>query len=69
MKYILEIPENKIAFAEEFFKSISFVKNVKAIAPNEITNTAILKDIEDYESKKVVPTPLNLAELKAMINA
>jgi hypothetical protein len=69
MKYILEIPENKTAFAEEFFKSISFVKKVKAIAPNEITNITILKGIEDYESKKVVPTPLNLAELKAMINA
>ena len=69
MKYILEIPENKIAFAEKFFKSISFIKNVKAIAPNEITNTTILKDIDDYESKKLVPTPLNLAELKAMINA
>ena len=49
MKYILEISENKIAFAEEFFKSISFVKNVKAIAANEITNTAILKSIDEYE--------------------
>ena len=53
MKYIVEIPDNKIAFAEEFFKSISFVKNVKAITPNEITNTSILKGIEDYESKSV----------------
>jgi hypothetical protein len=69
MKYILDIPENKIAFAEEFFKSISFVKKVKAIASNEITNTTVLKAIEEYESKKVTPTPLNLAELKAMINA
>jgi hypothetical protein len=69
MKYILDIPENKMAFAEEFFKSVSFVKKVKAIASNEITNTAILKGIEDYESKKVKPSPLNLTELKAMINA
>ena len=69
MKYILEIPENKIAFAEEFFKSISFIKKVKSIAPNEITNTGILKGIEDYETKKIIPTPLNLAELKAMVNA
>jgi hypothetical protein len=69
MKYILEIPENKIAFAEEFFKSISFIKKVKSIAPNEITNTAILKGIEGYETKKIIPTPLNLAELKAMVNA
>lgn len=69
MKYIIEIPENKMAFAEEFFKSISFVKKVKPIASNEITNPVILKEIEDYESKKTTPTPLNLAELKAMINA
>lgn len=69
MKYIVDIPENKMTFAEEFFKSISFVKKVTAIAPNEITNTVILKGIEDYQSKKVIPTPLNLAELKAMINA
>jgi hypothetical protein len=34
-----------------------------------ITNPVILKEIEDYESKKTTPTPLNLAELKAMINA
>lgn len=64
-----DIPENKIAFAEEFFKSISFVKKVKAIAYNEITNAAILIGIEDYESKKATPTPLCLKELKAMINA
>ena len=37
MKYILEIPENKIAFAEEFFKSVSFIKKIKAIASNEIS--------------------------------
>ena len=69
MKYILEIPENKTAFAEEFFKSVSFIKNVKMLLPNEITNAAILKSIEDYESKNVKPIPFNLAELKAMIDA
>ena len=68
MKYILEIPENKMALAEEFFKSISFIKSIKAIAPNEITKASILKEIEDYESKKITPTPLNLTELKAMID-
>ena len=69
MKYILEIPENKSEFAIEFFKSISFIKKVTAIVPNEITNLSLLKSIEDYESKKTQPTPLNLAELKEMINA
>jgi hypothetical protein len=69
MKYILDIPENKSAFAVEFFKSVSFVKKVTLVLPNEITNQAILKSIEDYESKSTKPTPLNLAELKAMLNA
>jgi hypothetical protein len=71
MKYILDIDiaDNKIAFAEEFFKTISFVKKVRVIPGNEITNLAILQSIEDYEKGKVKPTPLNLAELKAMIHA
>jgi hypothetical protein len=71
MKYILDIDiaDNKITFAEEFFKTISFVKKVRAIASNEITNPAILQSIENYEKGKVRPTPLNLAELKAMIHA
>lgn len=71
MKYILEIEiaDNKASFAEEFFKNISFVKKVRSIAPNEITNSAILQSIEDYEKGKVTPTRLSLEELKAIINA
>ncbi|MEI8203902.1 MAG: hypothetical protein WCH34_12860 [Bacteroidota bacterium] len=69
MKYIIDIAENKSAFAEEFFKSISFIKNVKAIRPNEITNPAVLESIEQYEKGKVEPCPLSLAELKQMLNA
>ena len=69
MKYILDIPENKSAFAEEFFKSVNFVTKIKVISSNEITNSAILKSIEEYESKKIIPTPLNLKELKEMLDA
>lgn len=71
MKYTLEIEidENKASFVEEFFKAISFVKKVRPIASNEITNPKILKSIESYEKKIVNPTPLNLSELKKMINA
>jgi hypothetical protein len=71
MKYILDIDiaDDKRTFAEEFFKTISFVKKVTAIASNEITNPAILQSIEDYEKGKAKPTPLNLSELKAMLNA
>ena len=66
MKYIIDIAENKSAFAEEFFKNVSFFKNVKAIPPNEITNPAILESIELYEKGKVKPSPMSLAELKQM---
>ena len=69
MKYILDIPENKTAFAEELFRSISFVTKVKAILPNEITNSAILQSMEEYEKGKIKPTPLSLPELKEMLNA
>ena len=71
MRYLLDIDiaDNKTSFAEEFFKTISFVKKVRVIASNEITNPTILQSIEDYEKGKAKPTPLNLTELKAMINA
>lgn len=69
MRYILDIDDNKSTFAEEFFKTISFVKKVQAIPTNQITNPEILQSIDDYEKRKIKPTPLNLAELKAMINA
>jgi len=68
MKYLLEVPDNKSDFAEEFFKTISFVKNIKQITSNEITNPLILKSIEDYETGKLNPTPLSLKELKDMLN-
>jgi hypothetical protein len=71
MKYILEIEVagNETTFVEKFLKNISFVKAVKPVASNEITNPAILQSIEAYEKGKISPTPLSLSELKAMINA
>jgi len=69
MKYILEIPDNKKTFAEEFFKSVSFIKNIKTVADNEITNIAILTSIEQYENSKIQPTVLNLEDLKKLMNA
>lgn len=69
MKIVVEVNDNKANFLIEFLKSISFVKKAKVIEGNEITNPDILQSIEDYETKKVTPTPLNLAELKAMLHA
>ena len=68
MKYILEIEEGKASMAEEFFKCISFIRGVKAIQPNEITNPAILKSIEQYENGTIALTPLSLVELKEMLH-
>ena len=69
MKYILEVADADTSFAEKFFKNVAFVKKIKQIHPNEITNPTILKSIEDYESHNSKPTPLSLTELKAFINA
>lgn len=65
----LEVAEDKLAFAEEFFKSISFIRRVRMIPANEITNPEILESIAAYEAGKVRPTPLNLSELKSMLDA
>jgi hypothetical protein len=69
MKIVVDINDSKLAFAMEFFKNVSFIKRAKAIAPNEITNFEVLESIEGYEKGKVKPTPVNLKELKAMIDA
>lgn len=62
MRFLLDIDvaDNNSEFVLEFFKTISFVKNVKVIECNEITNPAILQSIEDYENNYVQPTPICL---------
>ncbi len=69
MKYVVEVIDKDVDFAEEFFKKVSFIKKAKALKPNEITNPEILKSIEEYEQGKVKPTPLSLKKLKALLNA
>ena len=71
MKYKieLELPESKLALAMEFLRSLSFVKNVKAVAPNEVTNEKIRSGIEAYETGLVKPIPASLAELKELLHA
>lgn len=71
MKYRieLEMPENKWAIALEFLKSLSFIKNVKEISANEITNERILKRIEEYEAGISESKPFTLGELKEKYNA
>lgn len=60
----------KLSFILDMFKSMGFISKVKVIeSTNEITNPQILQSIEEYETGKTQPTPLNLTELKAMMNA
>jgi len=68
MKILVEVSNNKADSAMEVLKSISFVKNVKQVALNEVTNPFILLSKGDYEKEKINPTPLNLTGLNAMIN-
>jgi hypothetical protein len=42
LKHSIEILESKMAFAEELFKSISFIRSFTPIASNEITNSSVL---------------------------
>lgn len=58
MKIIVEVNDNKADYAIEFFKNISFIKKIRCIAKNEITNAAILQSIEAYERKKIKATPV-----------
>ncbi|TKK71493.1 hypothetical protein FC093_00250 [Ilyomonas limi] len=69
MKILLEVADNKADLLLELLKDISFIKDAKQTGDTEITNPAILKSIEDYESGKVQPTPCNLEDLKALIDA
>ena len=71
MKYLvdIEINNDKVEFAEEVLRSLNFVRKVSLVSENEITNPQILQSIEDYESGKVMPTPLSLLELKSLFDA
>jgi len=69
MKIVVEIPDNKAGLAMEFFKNLSFIKKVKPVAKNEITNKTILKSITEYETGKAKPTVINLNQLKKILNA
>jgi hypothetical protein len=71
MKYTIEldVAGNKMPLVQDFLRAISFVRHVRVVPHNEITNAAILQSIEAYESGMVSPTPLSLSELKEMLNA
>ena len=68
-KIELDVPEQKLSLVLEFLKGVSFIKNIRTVAPNEITSQKILDSIEDFETGKTEPVSMSLAELKALIHA
>ena len=69
MKIVLDVENSKVELFMEFMRSLSFVKSTQQLEPGLITNQAILKSIDDYESGSVQPTPANLDDLRALLNA
>ena len=68
MKYVIEIPDNKTLLAEEFLKAVTFIKNIRRVQANEITNPILLQSIEEYENGKIQATSFNLEELRQIIH-
>jgi ABC-type lipopolysaccharide export system ATPase subunit len=54
MKYLLEIAEDKNLFAEEVFKSMSFIKNIRVVEENKM--------------KEAKPDTMNIQEIKNLQN-
>ncbi len=63
------MPENKLSLALELLKSISFIKNVKAVSENEIANERLLNRIEAYERGEAKTVSFTIEELKAKFDA
>jgi hypothetical protein len=66
-KVVIDVPQSKVAFAEDFFKAISFVKEVSPFAENEITNENVLQSINAYENGTTQPIAVNLEDLKQLL--
>jgi hypothetical protein len=66
-KVVIDVPENKVSFAEDFFRAISFVKEVSPFAENEITNESVLQSINSYENGAVQPVAVSLEDLKRLL--
>lgn len=67
MKYTLEIEiaDDEISFAEEFFKKISFVKHVRLVTPNESSNPEAMQSIDNEKEK---PMPFQFGAAKGLIS-
>ena len=68
-KIELEVSEQKLSSALEFLNGVSFIGNIRIIAPNEITNPKILESIEDFETGIFQPVSMSLTKLKSLQSA
>lgn len=69
MEILLDVNDDKAELFLEFIKNIPFVRSSEKVSSGQVGNKAVLQSIEDYESGKVAPTPLNLTDLKNLIDA
>jgi hypothetical protein len=68
-KIELDVSEQKLSLVLEFLKGVSFIKNVRTVAPNEITNPKVLESIEDFETGLLQPVSRSLTEVKLLQSA
>jgi hypothetical protein len=68
-KIELEVSEQKLSSVLEFLKGLSFIQNIRIVAPNEITNPKILESMEDFETGIFQPVSMSLTKLKALQSA
>ncbi|MEP7255864.1 MAG: hypothetical protein ABI666_08795 [Ferruginibacter sp.] len=67
MKILLEVNDNKAAFAMEFLKSVSFVKKAKTLSPHK---TKVLNDVKEAvkEMKLIKAGKLKARNAEDLIN-
>jgi hypothetical protein len=65
-KIELDVSEQNLSLVLEILNGVSFIGNIRIIAPNEITNPKILETVEDFETGLKQPASMSLAELKVL---
>ena len=65
-KIELDVSEQNLSLVLEILNGISFIGNIRIIAPNEITNPKILETVEDFETGLKQPASMSLSELKVL---
>lgn len=69
IKIVVEVEENNAGQMLDHLHSHPFVENVQIAESHTILNPKLIQSIESYESGKVSPSKVSLADLKEMLNA